>query len=234
MAAGSLTQRRGSVIYRKRKPRRAIITVTVLAVTAITVWTLLISKTNDVDAVVACAPPGGVPPAVSGADPSSVGVSLRHDALDDVAPAPPSEVRVRVLNASTQRGAAFQASTALSDLGFGQSGPPADDPKYPNGDMHCLGQIRFGVNGMSAARTLSLAMPCTQLVRDNRQDTTVDLVVGQKYIRVTPNGDARQVLRQLSAWASAHPPTSGGQQAIGNTAPQISADLLTAAHSDQC
>jgi hypothetical protein len=80
-------------------------------------------------------------------------------------------------------------------------------------DMTCRGQIRFGAPGARAARTLSLIEPCLELVRDERQDATVDIAIGKKFDEVKPNHDARKVLDQLAAWAAQQPDTSGGQAA---------------------
>jgi hypothetical protein len=100
--------------------------------------------------------------------------------------------------------------------------------------MTCRGQIRFGANGESAARTVSLLAPCTQLVRDNRQDNTVDLAIGKNFTGVTASTQAQQALKQLSAWAANHPAPQGGQQALNSVLPQLNATLLAQAHSTQC
>jgi hypothetical protein len=124
-------------------------------------------------------------------------------------------------------------SIDLRQRGF-QVADPASDPLYPKQDMSCRGQIRFGVNGESAARTMSLLVPCTQLVRDTRQDGTVDLAIGKSFIGVAPNSQALQAMQQLSAWAANHPAPQGGQQALNSVLPQLSPDLLAQAHSTQC
>jgi hypothetical protein len=125
-------------------------------------------------------------------------------------------------------------STALGDLGFQKGADPASDPLYPKGDMNCQGQLRFGANGEDAARTLSLLMPCTQLVRDNRQDASVDVAVGTKFSQIQPNSDTKTVLQQLNTWAEGHPAPQGGQQAQGSLHPQISPELLSGAAAATC
>jgi hypothetical protein len=172
-------------------------------------------------------------PAGSKAKPPQPGTVLPYDALDKVAPAPASDVTVQVYNASTQRGAATQASIQLQQDGF-HVPPAADDPLYPKHDMKCRGQIRFGANGESAARTVSLLVPCTQLVRDNRQDATVDLAIGSNFTTVSPTNQAQQALQQLAQWASQHPTPQGGQQAQNSLQPQLNESLLSQAHSTQC
>ena len=87
--------------------------------------------------------------------------------------------------------------------------------------MNCRGQIRFGAPGASAARTLSLLEPCLELVRDDRQDATLDIAIGKKFDEVKPNSDAHKVLDQLKEWAEQQPEQQGGQ--VAAAAPPTSA-----------
>lgn len=241
MVSGSLTGEREKARYRKRKPIPAIVIVIVLGLAAVFVWSKVITKASDVNAAVAC-PPAATQQTTSAAKAQpnkaqpkkdKTSTALPYDALDKIAPEPAAQVRVQVFNASTQRGAATQASNQLTQAGL-QVGEPENDPLYPKQDMACRGQIRFGANGESAARTVSLLVPCTQLVRDNRQDTTVDLAIGKDFTGVTPNNQARQAMRQLAAWAKQHPTPKGGQQAQASVLPRLSPTLLAEAHSTQC
>jgi hypothetical protein len=233
VVSGGATQERDKARYRKRKPIPAIIIVALLGLTAVIVWTKVIARASDVDAAVACAPSSSQSTTTGKAKPPTAGAALPYDALDKIAPEPATDIKVTVLNASTQRGAATQASNQLSQDGL-QVGPPANDPLYPKQDMSCRGQIRFGANGESAARTISLLVPCTQLVRDNRQDGTVDLAIGSDFSGVTPNNEAQQAMEQLAQWAAKHPAPHGGQQAQNSVLPQLNSTLLSEAHSDQC
>jgi hypothetical protein len=234
VVSGGATQERDKARYRKRKPIPAIIIVALLGLTAVIVWTKVIAKASDVDAAVACAPSSSSQSTTTGkAKPPTAGTALLYNALDKISPEPATDVKVTVLNASTERGAATQASNQLAQDGL-QVGPPANDPLYPKQDMSCRGQIRFGANGESAARTVSLLVPCTQLVRDNRQDATVDLAIGSDFSGVAPNNEAQQALQQLSQWAAKHPAPHGGQQALNSVLPQLNSALLSQAHSDQC
>lgn len=241
MVSEGFTRERDKARYRKRKPIPAIVIVVLLGLTAVIVWTKVIAKASDVDAAVACtsASTQSVTPATPTKVPAkptkapATGSALPYNALDKIAPEPAAGVKVQVLNASTQRGAATQASSQLTQDGF-QVAAPGNDPLYPKQDMNCRGQIRFGVNGESAARTVSLLVPCTQLVRDNRQDATVDLAIGSDFTGVTPNSEAQQAMQQLAAWAAKHPTPKGGQQAQSSVLPKLNATLLAQAHSTQC
>jgi hypothetical protein len=233
------TREREKARYRRRKPIPAIIIVALLGVVAVVVWTKVIAKASDVNAAVACPPSSSQPSATTTAGTKAkssarpAGTALPYNALDKIAPEPASAVKVRVYNASTARGAALQASNQLTQDGL-QVANPSNDPLYPKQDMKCTGQIRFGANGESAARTVSLLVPCTQLVRDNRQDATVDLAIGSDFTSVAPNNEAQQAMQQLAAWAAKHPTPKGGQQAQNSVLPQLSPTLLSQAHSDQC
>lgn len=239
MVSGGFTRERGKALYRKRKPIPAVIIVILLGLAAVIVWTKVIARASDVDAAVACPPSAqtssSAAPATpaEGAKPKPAGTTLPYTALDKVPPEPAADVKVQVFNASTARGAATQASNQLEQDGL-QVAPPANDPLYPNQDMKCRGQIRFGTNGESAARTISLLVPCTQLVRDDRQDATVDLAIGSDFTGVAPNTQAQQAIHQLARWAAKHPAPKGGQQAQSTVLPRLSATLLAQAHSDEC
>jgi hypothetical protein len=204
--------------------------VVALAVAAIVVWTKAIAHDSDVNAVVNCSSPSAAAP---GQPAPSLGTALPYSALDNVAPIPPADVQVRVFNGSSQRGVANQVTAQLGGQGF-KIAATANDPLYPKQDMKCRGQIRFGANGAAGARALSLVVPCTQLIRDERQDATVDISLGSTFTAVTPNPQAQQAIQQLAAWGAGHPAPQGGQQAQGALAPQLSQSLLSAAHTSQC
>jgi hypothetical protein len=145
---------------------------------------------------------------------------LELSALDAVAPVPPSAARVRVLNAGGQRGQANLVAAQLGDLGFPEAAPPENDPLYPNGDMECVGQLRFGPAGAGAARTLSLVLPCTELVRDDRTDDAVDIAVGTGFRDVNPPRAVRNALDQVG--------TGGGTDGSANADPAAPAASDTA------
>jgi hypothetical protein len=132
-------------------------------------------------------------------------------ALDQVAPVQPSATRVHVLNAGGQRGQANLVAAQLSDLGFPEAAAPENDPLHPNGDMECVGQMRFGPAGQGAARTLSLVLPCVELVRDDRTDDVVDIAVGTGFRDVNPPRAVRNALDQIG--------TGGGTDGSANADP---------------
>jgi hypothetical protein len=180
--------------YQRRRRGPVVTVVVVLAVVALVTWTtVLISASGRAGSATCPTPTAGPAP----------GESLASDALDTVPPAPPSAVKVRVLNGGGQRGQANLVAAQLSDFGFAQAAPPDNDPFYPDGDMKCTGQIRFGPAGEPAASTVALVLPCAELVRDVRPDDSVDVSVGTAFGDLNPVKAARDALDQLAA------PTSG-------------------------
>jgi hypothetical protein len=227
VASGNGIGDRGARPYRRHKPLPALIVIGVLALGAIIVWINAAVGKGDVDEAVRCDPPASPPPGVTFS-------TLPHNALDDRAPVPPDKVPVTVLNASSTRGQGSITTTALRELGFTNTGAPANDPAYENREAKCRGQIRFGQNGITAARTLALVVPCAELVQDNRKDTSVDLVTGTNFGDIRPRAEARQILTQLAEWSKAHQGGGGNEQSAGAQAPVIDQTLLASARDVQC
>lgn len=218
-APSPVSARRPVHYRRRRRPLPAIALIVVLAAVATIVW---IRTLEDADQKpdAACKPPTttaaatATTTAVGGQPPADRGTVLPQDALDSVEPLPPDAVKVKVLNANGKRGqAGLVAAQLTSELGFTKAGEPGNDPVYPTWDMSCLGQIRFGANGDAAARTLSLVVPCAELVRDARPDDTVDLALGLRFEELRPTSAAKEVLRRLTELAAQPTDPNGGQQA---------------------
>lgn len=232
-ASGSLTP------YKRRRPVPALVLFAVLLVSSVFVWVKVLGNASDVDAAIKCNAPGhsatAIDPAAATptAPPPALGTVLEHDALDRTNPVPVGEVNFKVVNASTQRNHAKAVATMFTELGLKQAADPGNDLIYPAGDMNCRGQIRFGAPGAQAARTLSLLEPCLELVRDDRQDATVDIAIGKKFDEVKPNSDARKVLDQLKEWADQQPEQQGGQVAAA-APPTLNADNLAGARDVTC
>lgn len=188
--------------YRRRRRAPWVVVVALLAAAAVATWTVVLVDSGGPAAAAACPPP------TTGTLPGQV---VDAAALDGVAPVPPSAARVRVLNAGGQRGQANLVAAQLADLGFPEAAPPENDPLHPEGNMECVGQLRFGPAGQGAARTLTLVMPCTELVRDERADDTVDISVGTGFRDVNPPRAVRNALDQIG--------TGGGTDGSANADP---------------
>ncbi|MDT7726786.1 MAG: hypothetical protein QOI21_3362 [Actinomycetota bacterium] len=228
VASGNGFGDRNARPYRKRRPLPALIVIGVLCLGAVFVWVNAIVSRADINQAIKCDPPATPAEGVTF-------TSLNHDALDDRTPIPPDKVAVKVLNASKIRGQGGITTESMRALGFTQIAAPEDDPAYPNElKANCHGQIRFGDNGAAAARTVSLLAPCTELIKDNRQDATVDLTIGTTFGDVRPTAAAAQILEQLRTWSQQHQGSGGGEQSAGATAPVVDQAALKSARDVTC
>ncbi len=197
-------------------------------------WTRVFETTEDVETATRCTVPGAptAPPEPTAEpkpeQPATLGQMLSRDALDRTNPIPAQDVRVRVLNGNGEANQAGLISQELTNFGFAPGGEPDNDPVYPNYDLNCHGQIRFGGAGASAARTLSLMVPCAQLVRDDRTGSSLDLALGSDFKDIKSRPEARQILQELKN----SPPQGSAEQDV--RAPQIDQELLTAARDVAC
>jgi hypothetical protein len=202
-----------------------VVVVSVLAVAAVATWTTVLIGAGGSSGTTSCPLPGG------GAVPGEV---VAATSLDAVAPVPPSSARVHVLNAGGQRGQANLVAAQLGDLGFPEAAPPDNDPFYTEGDMECVGQLRFGPAGEGAARTLTLVLPCTELVRDDRTDDTVDIAVGTGFRDVNPPRAVRNALDQIGTGGGTDGSANADPAASGAAAPGVDPTVLETARNAAC
>ncbi len=207
--------------YQRRRRGPVLALVTVLAAAALVTWTAVLVNASGPDRGRTCPSPA------AGASP---GQSLPAGALNGVAPIPPASVKVRVLNAGGQRGQANLVAAQFGDLGFAEAAPPDNDPFFPNGDMECSGQVRFGPAGEAGASTVALVLPCAELVRDTRTDDTVDISVGTAFGDLNPVRAARDALDQLSSPAGG----SGDAAAAPGPPPAVDPGVLADARARTC
>ena len=173
--------------YRRRNLVPATVLVAVLAIATIVTWTVVFTN-STAGSVTSC----NASPVPGAGTPQSA------DALDDQPAAAPGDVRVHVLNGAGQRGQAQLAAAELGELGIAEAAPPDNDPLYPAQDLSCVGQIRYGPEGASAARTLSLVVPCAELVADQRTGSQVDLALGDDFRDIAPGQPVADALRALA------------------------------------
>jgi LytR cell envelope-related transcriptional attenuator len=213
-------------IFRARRPLRAVLLAVILSAAAALIWLPMLHQNGS-----SCPAPGS--------DAVAQGQRLPASGLDAVAPAPPQLVRVQVLNANGVLGEATIVDAELAQLGFASTTMPANDSQYPAFDMRCYGQIRFGAAGQTAARTLSLVVPCAELIRDIRPDSVVDLALGTRFTAVAPNDAARTALLTLAGLGQSAPDstTRGGLATAGGPQPAVPVahpDLLHSARQVKC
>jgi hypothetical protein len=164
--------------------------VLVLAVASLLTW-IVVFVNSTATSVTSCNAPA-----------SGGGTVQSRTALDSTQAAVPANTSVRVLNGAGQRGSAQLAAVELGELGMPEAGQPDNDPLYPGQDLSCVGQIRYGPDGASAARTLSLVVPCAELVEDGRQGADVDLALGSDFRDITPSQGATEALKALTRGSS--------------------------------
>jgi hypothetical protein len=169
----------------------AIAALVVLAVVVSVVWLTALNTTSQQADKTKCDLPA-----------NSKWQALAESGLNTVVPVSPASGQVTVFNATTKRGTASLVSALLKSIGFTNMADPTGDPSYPKQDMSCYGQIRFGANGKALARTLSLTMPCAQLVNDDRKDNSVSLSIGLKYSQLNASAAVQSILTKLSGSAS--------------------------------
>lgn len=227
MLSGTGISRGAASPYRRYNPLPALALIVILGTISAFVWIQALSSDTDVNEAVRCDPPASPPPGVTF-------TPVGHDALNGVTPLPPSKIRVQVLNAGGARGQARITTEALLQLGFENVKQPGNDEAYQNRTAECRGQLRYGVNGESAARTVSLLDPCVELIMDTRRDSSVDLAIGTEFSDVKPRPEAIRALDQLSAWAQAQQDSDSSELSAKDKTPQIDEGLLDAARPDDC
>ncbi|WP_433803501.1 envelope integrity protein Cei [Actinomycetospora sp. CA-084318] len=203
MAASSSLPRAGG--YRRRHLLPMALLVVVLAVASLLTW-VVVFVNSTAQSVTSCNAP-----------PSGGGAVQARTALDQTAAAAPSAVAVRVLNGAGQRGQAQLAAVELGELGMPEAAQPDNDPLYPAQDLSCVGQIRYGPDGASAARTLSLVVPCAELVDDGRQGSAVDLALGSDFRDITPGAGVNDALKALARGTESGAPVPGTDPASLST-----------------
>lgn len=201
--------------YRRRRPLPALVILLVLAIVVSVVWRQVLGSHTTVVGAAACpaplAPSVSTGPAASAPAAAPAGRAVDRAELAAAAPAAPRDTTVRVLNANGQLGQAGLISSELTQpqLGFVRAAdnPTGNDTVYPDQNMQCVGQIRFGAAGLAQARTVSLAVPCAELVLDARADTVVDLALGTTFGTLAPGAAAQAVLAALNAAPPGKPAT---------------------------
>jgi hypothetical protein len=149
----------GVSIYRRRRQRRAVATFSF--VIALLLGTLVYAASYVQGWVGAPAPK-----AVSNASCSSKAVLA------------PKYVTVNVYNATIQPGLAAAVARLLEAQGF-QIATIDNDPMGKSLDN--AGEIRHGQSGTAGAMLVKMRVPNARVVKDDRMDASVDLVVGKGY-----------------------------------------------------
>jgi hypothetical protein len=211
--------------YRRRSARPVAVLLGVLTVMVVVTWITVFGSAREAPSGTVCPSPSAAP-----AGQPQIGTPQPSTALDQVAPVAPATVRIRVLNGGGQRGQANLVASQLGDLGFTEAADPSNDPFYPNGNLNCRGNLRYGPNGAAAARTVSLVLPCLALIKDNRPDDSVDVAVGVLFGEINASKAAKEALRQLGSPATQALPGGTGTAPT----PAVDPELLARARATRC
>ena len=178
--------------FRRRNYRPALVAVAVLAAMTAVAWGVVLTRPVTIADTATC----NAPPTTTDAAAPKLGQRVSGSVLIDVAPAKLAETKIRVLNASGMGGQAGEVAGALRDLGFAAP-TAANDPIYAGTRLACQGQIRFGESGKANAAAAWLVAPCVELYRDDREDDSVDLVIGTDFTSLSNSDDIAAVLSGL-------------------------------------
>jgi hypothetical protein len=110
-------------------------------------------------------------------------------------PVPYGQVSLNVYNSTSRVGLAGDTASALSSRGFVVAG---QDNAAAAGYSRYQGTalIQFGSQGVAAAYTVAAQFDTPQLVLDDREDTSVDVVVGSTYAALVAATDVVLVADQ--------------------------------------
>ncbi|GAC58348.1 hypothetical protein GOHSU_37_00440 [Gordonia hirsuta DSM 44140 = NBRC 16056] len=212
-ATGYATDAQGRP-FKRRNYTPAIVIGTVLAVAAIAAWAFALTGGSTESYPVDCAMP-------TKQDVKLTVVGTGE--MIEVAPAAQSTFRVTVLNSAAARGSARSVSDDLARQGF-TPGEPAygDDTLYTERDLDCVAQIRFGPGGQNAAAAVWLAVPCAQLVNDDRAGADVDVALGEFYHSAPSTQEQQAALESLRSVDPRNPKTG------------VDKSLIEAVHRQPC
>lgn len=222
IATGYTTDVKGRP-FRRRQWIPAAIIVALLAVGAITAWSFSLTSGGDEARPTDCNLPTAAASAAPGAPKAPELTVVSSTDMLSVAPAGLSTFRARVLNSAAARGSARSVSDDLVSEGFTAADPAfGDDTIYPDQNLHCVAQIRFGQAGQAGAAAVWLAAPCAQLVNDGRKGTDVDLALGEFYTSTRPTQDTQAALEALRSVDPKNPKTA------------IDRSLIETVHNQPC
>lgn len=94
----------------------------------------------------------------------------------DAVPAPFGEITANIYNATSESGLAARTASALTQFGIVVS----NTANY-SGSVDGVARIVAGPHGLRAAHTVAAIVPGAEVALDDREDETIDLVVGAAF-----------------------------------------------------
>jgi LytR cell envelope-related transcriptional attenuator len=124
-------------------------------------------------------------------------VTVAQNVCTHSQPLPPKKITVRVFNGSSRDGLAGQVAGKLKGLGFAVK-TTGNDPLEAK--IKTAVEIRHGENGDVAAATMSAyVVGKAKDVQDDRQDTSVDLVLGPSFTRLHSKSELKKSLAAVTS-----------------------------------
>jgi LytR cell envelope-related transcriptional attenuator len=124
-------------------------------------------------------------------------VTVAQNVCTHSKPLPPKKIIVRVFNGSARDGLAGQVAGQLKGLGFAVK-TTGNDPLEAK--IKTAVEIRHGDNGDVAAATMSAyVVGKAKDVQDDRQDTSIDLVLGPSFIRLHSKSELKKSLAAVTS-----------------------------------
>jgi hypothetical protein len=149
------------LVHRRRKRRRAAVTLTLVLLAMTGTFTYAVASFRG----------------LVGTVPSAVASSTCQETLP-VGAVKPNEVTLNVYNATDRPNLAASTAKTLTKQGF-TIARVENDPlsQYLEG----AGQVRHGEAGTAAATLAATRLSGAEMVMDNRNDATVDIVLGEGF-----------------------------------------------------
>ena len=140
-------------------------------------------------------------------------VQARADAAAcPTAAADPNRIQLRIYNATGREGLAKTVASQLTSRGY-QIVATENDPLAGIRPVEATAEVRFGPAGAKQAAQVRRQVPGATLYRDAREGRVVDLVIGDRYRRLSTPAELAKGRQGLSAPAPAPAPVKAPAKA---------------------
>lgn len=120
--------------------------------------------------------------------------------------APGNKVQLRVYNATAREGLAKTVATQLAGRGYAILAAE-NDPLAGVRPVEGPAEVRFGPSGKKLAEQVRRQVPGATLYRDAREGAVIDVVLGDRYIRLSTPGELAKGRQGIAKVPAAPAPT---------------------------
>jgi hypothetical protein len=136
--------------------------------------------------------------------------------------ADPNRVQLRIYNATAREGLARTVASQLTSRGYAVVATE-NDPLAGIRPVEATAEVRYGPSGAKQAALVRRQVPGATLYRDAREGTVIDLVIGEKFRRLSTPAELAKGRQGLLAPAPAKPnPKPATKPATTTAAPSPS------------